>query len=150
MVASNEKEHRKMKVHLKSAMLSFAFLVSNTSFAVNNPLVGCEGDLMVIKRWQMISGCRQQPTPFVAAMILSRQQNVSIGKAEISIGTGLPDGWPVPDHLCDNPRGYYAIVVVDKVKLPKGSWDIHFSESKSARVQFTDAHDGAGCTVDEN
>lgn len=134
-----------MKVHLKSAMLSFILLASNAAFAVNNPLVECDGHLMVIKKWEKIVGCMKQPTPFVASMILSRQQNTLIGKAEISIGTE----WPVPDHLCDNPRGYYAIVEVDKVKLPKGSWDIYFSDSKSARVQFTDAHDGADCAIDE-
>jgi hypothetical protein len=82
-------------------------------------------------------------------MTLSRNEDAPIGKAEISIGSSGPDWQPYPDHQCDNPRGYYKKVVVDSVKLPNGSWELYFSESKAARVHFTDASDGSACTVDE-
>ena len=139
-----------MKVHAKSAMLSFTLLASNYAFAVNDPLVECEGDLLVIEKWVQIVGCRIPPTPSITTMTLSRNENASIGKAEISIGSSGPDWQPYPDHQCDNPRGYYEKVVVDSVKLPKGSWDLYFSASKAARVHFTDASDGSACRVDEN
>lgn len=138
-----------MKLLAKSAMLSFTLLASNYAFAVNDPLVECEGDLLLIKKWVPIVGCRKPPTLSITTMTLSRNENASIGKAEISIGSSGLDWLPYPDHLCDNPRGYWEIVVVDAVKLPRGSWDLYFSESKAARVHFTDAYDGSACRVDD-
>lgn len=138
-----------MKNIVKTVISTFSILITNQALAFDEPFVECNDDLMVIKETKMFVGCRQPTASFITAMTLSRQEITSIGNAEISLeSAGFP--FHVPDHICDNPRGYPVEIVIDKVRLPKGTWDIYFSGKKAARVDFTDTYDGSICTIKED